>query len=86
MMAPQVEQALTRELHPPLPAGEVLVEADRCLACGGPYAAVGEEMGPADTPFVLSPGVDASRFRCRQLLEAKAPWLLTHLIRNPPIV
>ncbi|HET9323052.1 MAG TPA: NAD(P)-dependent oxidoreductase [Gaiellaceae bacterium] len=26
------------ELHPALPGTEVLVEADRCLACGGPYA------------------------------------------------
>jgi dihydropyrimidine dehydrogenase (NAD+) subunit PreT len=33
------EAALTRELRPPLPPAEALVEADRCLGCGGPYAA-----------------------------------------------
>ena len=32
-----VEQ-LTRELHPPLTAGEALLEADRCLGCGGVHA------------------------------------------------
>ena len=26
------------ELRPPLTAGEALLEADRCLECGGPYA------------------------------------------------
>ena len=26
------------ELRPPLSAGEAVVEADRCLECGGPYA------------------------------------------------
>jgi glutamate synthase (NADPH/NADH) small chain len=31
--------ALTAELRPPLTAAEAIVEADRCLGCGGPYAA-----------------------------------------------
>lgn len=30
--------ALTRELRPPLSAVEALLEADRCLGCGGPHA------------------------------------------------
>ena len=34
----QIEAALTRELRPPLSERESLVEADRCLGCGGPYA------------------------------------------------
>src|SRR5262245_33304795 len=34
----QIEQALMRELRPPLSPTEALVEADRCLGCGGPYA------------------------------------------------
>ena len=29
---------LSRELRPPLSAAEAVVEADRCLECGGPYA------------------------------------------------
>jgi glutamate synthase (NADPH/NADH) small chain len=29
---------LSRELRPPLSADEAVVEADRCLECGGPYA------------------------------------------------
>lgn len=32
------EQILTRELHPPLAAAEALLEADRCLGCGGAHA------------------------------------------------
>jgi len=32
------QELLTRELHPPLTAEEVLLEADRCLACGGAHA------------------------------------------------
>lgn len=35
--APELK-ALTRELHPPISAEEALLEADRCLGCGGPYA------------------------------------------------
>ena len=40
-MSVTVEQAviLSTELRPALSAGEVLLEADRCLGCGGPYAA-----------------------------------------------
>jgi glutamate synthase (NADPH/NADH) small chain len=30
--------ALLRELHPPLTAAQALLEADRCLACGGAHA------------------------------------------------
>ena len=30
--------ALTAELHPPLTAGQALLEADRCLGCGGVHA------------------------------------------------
>src|SRR5436190_21320087 len=32
------EKLLTSELHPPLTAEEVLLEADRCLGCGGAHA------------------------------------------------
>jgi glutamate synthase (NADPH/NADH) small chain len=32
------EELLTRELHPPLSAEQALLEADRCLGCGGPHA------------------------------------------------
>ncbi len=31
-------ERLPEELHPPLERGEALLEADRCLECGGPYA------------------------------------------------
>jgi glutamate synthase (NADPH/NADH) small chain len=34
----QLVRELTRELRPPLSSAEALVEADRCLGCGGPYA------------------------------------------------
>jgi dihydropyrimidine dehydrogenase (NAD+) subunit PreT len=34
----QAELLLTRELHPPLTPVEALLEADRCLACGGAHA------------------------------------------------
>jgi dihydropyrimidine dehydrogenase (NAD+) subunit PreT len=33
-----VSSELTRELHPPLTPEAAVVEADRCLECGGPYA------------------------------------------------
>ena len=36
--AQQVVEALSRELRPPLTSQEALLEADRCLGCGGPYA------------------------------------------------
>ena len=46
---------LTRELRPPLTANEAVVEADRCLECGGPYAPAPCVVGcPAD--------VDVPRF------------------------
>jgi len=32
------EEFLTRELHPPLTAEQALLEADRCLGCGGAHA------------------------------------------------
>ncbi len=38
VLSQQTEPALTRELRPPLSAQEALLEADRCLGCGGPYA------------------------------------------------
>jgi len=31
----RLDQLLTLELHPPLTASEALLEADRCLGCGG---------------------------------------------------
>jgi glutamate synthase (NADPH/NADH) small chain len=34
----QVQRALTRELRPPLAPAEALLEADRCLGCGGSHA------------------------------------------------
>ena len=34
----EAELLLTRELHPPLTSEEALVEADRCLGCGGSHA------------------------------------------------
>src|SRR5579884_2955321 len=33
-----VPSTLTREIRPPLSPAEALVEADRCLGCGGPHA------------------------------------------------
>jgi hypothetical protein len=51
------EDLLTRELQPPLTAAQALVEADRCLGCGGahaeaPYRAAGERrsVGSAVSP------------------------------------
>lgn len=38
MTTAPVSADLFEELHPALPGKEALVEADRCLACGGPYA------------------------------------------------
>jgi dihydropyrimidine dehydrogenase (NAD+) subunit PreT len=43
------------ELRPPLAAGEALVEADRCLECGGPHA-------PAPCAVACPAGVDVARF------------------------
>ena len=43
------------ELRPPLEAGEALVEADRCLECGGPHA-------PAPCVVACPAGVDDPRF------------------------
>lgn len=49
------ESALTRELRPALSAGEVLLEADRCLGCGGPYA-------PAPCMVACPAGIDVPSF------------------------
>jgi dihydropyrimidine dehydrogenase (NAD+) subunit PreT len=48
-------RSVFEELMPPLEAGEALVEADRCLECGGPYA---------EAPCVTScpAGVDVPAF------------------------
>jgi glutamate synthase (NADPH/NADH) small chain len=43
------------ELRPPLAPAEALVEADRCLECGGPYA-------PAPCAIACPAGVDVARF------------------------
>jgi dihydropyrimidine dehydrogenase (NAD+) subunit PreT len=43
------------ELRPPLGAGKALVEADRCLECGGPHA-------PAPCAVACPAGVDVARF------------------------
>jgi dihydropyrimidine dehydrogenase (NAD+) subunit PreT len=43
------------ELRPPLDAAEALLEADRCLECGGPYAA-------APCAVACPAGVDVARF------------------------
>ena len=43
------------ELRPPLSPEEALVEADRCLECGGPHA-------PAPCAVSCPAGVDVSRF------------------------
>jgi dihydropyrimidine dehydrogenase (NAD+) subunit PreT len=43
------------ELRPPLPSAEALVEADRCLECGGPHA-------PAPCAVACPAGVDVARF------------------------
>src|SRR5689334_11547846 len=50
-----VHLALADELRPALPAGEALVEADRCLQCGGPYA-------PAPCAIACPAGVDVPTF------------------------
>ena len=43
------ETALTRELRPPISRSDAVIEADRCLGCGGPYAlAPCTEACPAD--------------------------------------
>ena len=48
-------ERLPEELHPPLERGAALLEADRCLECGGPYAAAPCTVAcPAD--------VDVARF------------------------
>ncbi|HZO97963.1 MAG TPA: FAD-dependent oxidoreductase [Gaiellaceae bacterium] len=47
--------ALTQELRPPLSAEEALVEADRCLGCGGPYA-------PAPCAAACPAGIDVPGF------------------------
>ena len=46
---------LTRELHPPLSAAAAIVEADRCLECGGPHA-------PAPCIVACPAGVDVPSF------------------------
>jgi glutamate synthase (NADPH/NADH) small chain len=43
------------ELNPPLGRGEAVVEADRCLQCGGPYA-------PAPCAVACPAGVDVASF------------------------
>ena len=43
------------ELRPPLASAEALVEADRCLDCGGPHA-------PAPCAVACPAGVDVARF------------------------
>ena len=43
------------ELRPPLSAAEAIVEADRCLECGGPHA-------PAPCAVACPAGVDVARF------------------------
>ena len=43
------------ELHPPLTRTEALLEADRCLECGGPYA-------PAPCMVACPAGVDVAQF------------------------
>jgi dihydropyrimidine dehydrogenase (NAD+) subunit PreT len=47
--------ALTRELRPPLARQQALLEADRCLECGGPYA-------PAPCAVACPAGVDVPGF------------------------
>lgn len=51
MIAP----ALTEELRPPLSDQESLLEADRCLCCGGPYA-------PAPCSATCPAGIDVPGF------------------------
>ena len=46
---------LTRELHPPLSAAAAVVEADRCLECGGAHA-------PAPCMVACPAGVDVPSF------------------------
>jgi dihydropyrimidine dehydrogenase (NAD+) subunit PreT len=47
--------ALTRELRPPLAPEQALLEADRCLECGGPYA-------PAPCTVACPAGIDVPGF------------------------
>jgi len=46
---------LSRELRPPLTADAAVLEADRCLECGGPYA-------PAPCTAACPAGIDVPRF------------------------
>jgi dihydropyrimidine dehydrogenase (NAD+) subunit PreT len=46
---------LPDELRPPLSAGEAVVEAERCLSCGGPYA-------PAPCTLACPADIDVPRF------------------------
>jgi glutamate synthase (NADPH/NADH) small chain len=48
-------EALTHELRPPLTPEAALLEADRCLECGGPYA-------PAPCAVACPAGIDVPRF------------------------
>ena len=52
MTQPEVE---FEELRPPLGPAEAIVEADRCLECGGPHA-------PAPCAVACPAGVDVARF------------------------
>ena len=53
-VATQPELAF-EELRPPLASAEALVEADRCLECGGPHA-------PAPCTLACPADVDVARF------------------------
>ncbi len=50
-----MESALFEELRPPLSRADAVVEADRCLECGGPYA-------PAPCAVACPADVDVARF------------------------
>jgi glutamate synthase (NADPH/NADH) small chain len=55
MPATADETSLFEELRPPLSGAQALLEADRCLECGGPYA-------PAPCAAACPAGIDVPRF------------------------
>jgi len=55
MSATEVDEPVFEELRPPLSRERALLEADRCLECGGPYA-------PAPCMVACPAGVDVAGF------------------------
>jgi dihydropyrimidine dehydrogenase (NAD+) subunit PreT len=62
--APTVDREVFEELRPPLAVEEAVVEADRCLRCGGPHA-------EAPCTVACPAGIDVARF-VEQLADGDA--------------